>query len=64
MKNPHKVEEVDERTPGEVYASLKELEDKAAETMEELSMALWPKDENEDPLFGELIEKSEEEDEA
>ena len=55
---------MDERTPGEVYASLKELEDKAAETMEELSMALWPKDENEDPLFGELIEKSDEEDEA
>ena len=55
---------MDERTPGEVYASLKELEDKAAETMEELSWALWPEDEDENPLFGELLVESDEEDEA
>jgi type I restriction enzyme M protein len=64
VKNPHKVEEVDERTPGEVYSSLMKLEDKAAETMEELSWALWPEDEDENPLFGELLVESDEEDEA
>lgn len=65
VKNPHKVEEVDERTPGEVYSSLMALEDKAAETMEELSWALWPEDEDEEnPLFGELLVESDEEDEA
>lgn len=65
MKNPHKVEEVDERTPGEVYSSLMALEDKAAETMDELSWALWPEDEDEEnPLFGEFLVESDEEDEA
>jgi type I restriction enzyme M protein len=62
VKNPHKVEEVDERTPGEIFNSLVKLEDRAAELMEELGWTLWPEDED-DGLFGEYLSEDEEEDE-
>ena len=61
VKNPHKVEEVDERTPGEIYESLMKLEDRTAELMEELSWTLWPEDDN-DSLFGEMLSDDDEED--
>lgn len=53
VKNPHKVEEVDERTPGEIYSSLMKQEDRIGEIMEKLSEDLWPEDDD-DNLFGEL----------
>lgn len=62
VKNPHKVEEVDERTPGEIFKSLVKLEDRAAELMEKLGWTLWPEDED-DGLFGEYLSEDEEEDE-
>ena len=62
VKNPHKVEEVDERTPGEIFNSLIKLEDRAAELMEELGWTLWPEEED-DGLFGEYLSEDEEEDE-
>lgn len=62
VKNPHKVEGVDERTPGEIFNSLVKLEDRAAELMEELGWTLWPEDED-DGLFGEYLSEDEEEDE-
>lgn len=61
VKNPHKVEEVDERTPGEIFNSLVKLEDRAAELMEELGWTLWPEDED-DGLFGEYLSEDEDED--
>ena len=41
VKNPNKVEEVDERTPEEIYRSLIKLEEESGELMEELGSILW-----------------------
>ena len=61
VKNPHKVEEVDERTPGEIFNSLIKLENRAAELMEKLGWTLWPEEED-DGLFGEYLSEDEDDD--
>lgn len=58
VKNPHKVEEKDERTPGEIFDALFELHNEADEIFEEkLMWDLWP--EPNDGLFAELDEEDE-----
>ena len=56
MKNPHKVEEVDERTPQEVFDNLQSLEYQAKEIIEALQEEFW-KDDIED-VFGFVDENS------
>ena len=63
VKNPHKVEEVDERTPGEIFNSLIKLEHKAEELFEKLGETLWPEDED-DGLFGEYLSEEEEDEDS
>ena len=57
VKNPNKVEEVDERTPAQILGSLWRLRDKHNEVMFQIQADLWEDDD--DTLFG-----SPEEDEA
>ena len=52
VKNPNKVEEVDERTVWQVYSSIDDLVQKSELLMEDLCEALWPEDEEDDFLFG------------
>ena len=52
VKNPHKVEEVDNRTVWQVYSDIDDLVQKSEILMEELCEDLWPEDEEEDFLFG------------
>ena len=68
VKNPHKVEVVDERTPGEIFDNIMDLSCKASTILEDyLVWDLWPGD-NEDgleDLFADpIILEGEEEDEA
>ena len=63
VKNPHKVEEVDERTPGEIFNSLIKLEHKAEELFEKLGETLWPEDDD-DSLFGEYLSEEEEDEDS
>ena len=65
VKNPHKVEEVDERTPAEIFENIERLHGEADEILEDaLVWDLWPEDE--DDLFADPISDDdiEEEDEA
>ena len=64
VKNPHKVEEVDERTPAEIYASIDNLWSEAEKLQAAIFGDLWPDDE--DDLFADPISDAdiEEEDEA
>lgn len=66
VKNPHKVEVVDERTPAEIYDSIEELVFDAQQLLsDELVWDLWPQD-NEDgmeDLFADPINYDEEEEE-
>ena len=62
VKNPNKVEEVDERTPEEIYRSLIKLEEESGELMEELGSILWSEEEF-DNLFGDLFSEDDEYDE-
>ena len=56
VKNPHKVEKVDERTPQEVFDNLQSLEYQAKEIIEALQEEFW-KDDIED-VFGFVDENS------
>ncbi|MBR1463420.1 MAG: N-6 DNA methylase [Prevotella sp.] len=64
VKNPHKVEEVDERTPAEIFDNIKNLNDKASDLIKEcLVWDLWP-DNNDDgleDLFAEPYDDEEDE---
>ena len=62
VKNPNKVEEVDERTPEEIYRSLIKLEEESGELMEELGSILWSEEEF-DNLFGDLFSEDDDYDE-
>ena len=54
VKNPNKVEEIDERTPAEIYESIENLINEANDLVtEKLTWDLWPDDE--DNLFAEPI---------
>ena len=50
VKNPNKVEEVDERTPAEILNTIWQLHDNAEELMFEIQSDLWEDDD--DDLFG------------
>ena len=50
VKNPHKVEEVDERTPAQILGSLWKLRDKSNDVMFQIQADLWEDDD--DDLFG------------
>ena len=66
VKNPNKVEEKDERTPAEIYASIEDLVNKASDLLDEsLIWDLWPQnnDDGMEDLFAEPINLDEEEDE-
>ena len=62
VKNPNKVEEVDERTPEEIYMSLIKLENESSKLMEELGSILWSEEEFYSH-FGELLSEEDEDDE-
>ena len=68
VKNPHKVEEVDERTPDEIFDSIMDLSSEASTLLEDyLVWDLWPcnNDDGLEDLFAEPIDDDdEEEDEA
>ena len=65
VKNPHKVEEVDERTPAEIFSSIERLHGEADEILEDaLVWDLWPEDEDDlfaDPISYDDIEEEDEE---
>ena len=63
VKNPHKVEEVDDRTPAEIFSSIEKLRSKADEILEDaLVWDLWPDDGKEgEDLFAEPIPYDDEE---
>ncbi len=66
VKNPNKVEEKDERTPAEIYASIEDLVNKASDLLDEsLIWDLWPQnnDDGMEDLFAEPINLDEEEEE-
>ncbi len=59
VKNPNKVEEVDERTPAEIMDAIVELQDEADDIIhEKLMFDIWPADE--DNLFAEPVEEEDE----
>jgi type I restriction enzyme M protein len=60
VKNPHKVVEVDERTPAQILGSLWKLRDKSNDVMFQIQADLWEDDD--DDLFGLPDEYDEEED--
>lgn len=62
VKNPNKVEEVDERTPAQILGSLWRLHDKTNDAMFKIQADLWEDDD--DTLFGSSEECNDEEDEA
>ena len=54
VKNPHKIEEVDERTPTEIYDNILALAADALELIQEgIGCDLWPSDDPDDDLFAE-----------
>ena len=64
VKNPHKVEEVDERTPDEIFDSIMDLSSKASTILEDyLVWDLWPcnNDDGMEDLFAEPIDDDDEE---
>jgi type I restriction enzyme M protein len=63
VKNPHKVEEVDERTPAEIFSSIEKLRSEADKILEDaLVWDLWPDDGKEgEDLFAEPIPYDDEE---
>jgi type I restriction enzyme M protein len=64
VKNPHKVEEVDERTPGEIFDHIEELTIEAREIVQDvLAWDLWPcnNDDGLENLFAEPIDYVDEE---
>ena len=64
VKNPHKVEEVDERTPWQIFTSIDDLIIKSDMLTEDLCQIIWPDDEDDaDNLFG-PTELDEEDDKA
>ena len=66
VKNPNKVEEKDERTPAEIYASIEDLVNKASDLLDEsLIWDLWPQnnDDGMEDLFAEPIDLDEEDEE-
>ena len=56
VKNPHKVEEVDERTPAEIIYNIQDLMIEADDIFQNVSYDLFPPDYNQYPLFGEFKE--------
>ena len=52
VKNPHKVEEKDERTPAEIFENIEKLHAAGGNLLQEMSFDLWPVDERDD-LFAE-----------
>ena len=50
VKNPHKVEEVDERTPAQVFDSIWKLQEEAEVLKFKINRVLWIEDD--DNLFG------------
>jgi type I restriction enzyme M protein len=64
VKNPHKVEEVDERTPGEIFDSIMDLSSEASTILEDyLVWDLWPcnNDDGLEDLFADPIDDDDEE---
>ena len=57
VKNPNKVEVVDERTPQQIYDHICELQNEASLLMNEIGFALWP--DEEDSMFGKYGEDEE-----
>ena len=56
VKNPHKVEEVDERTPAEIIYNIQNLMIEAEEIYQNVSYDLFPPYYDQYPLFGEFKE--------
>ena len=65
VKNPHKVEEKDERTPAEIFENIEKLHAAGGNLLQEMSFDLWPVDERDDlfaePYYRDYLEKTENE---
>ena len=65
VKNPHKVEEKDERTPAEIFENIEKLHAASGNLLQEMSFDLWPVDERDDlfaePYYRDYLEKTEDE---
>ena len=65
VKNPHKVEEKDERTPAEIFENIEKLHAASGNLLQEMSFDLWPVDERDDlvaePYYMDYLEKTEDE---
>ncbi len=65
VKNPHKVEEKDERTPAEIFENIEKLHAAGQNLLHEMSFDLWPVDERDDlfaePYYRDYLEKTENE---